>query len=217
MTYANTHLRFTTYWTTAGVSAELAQFGLRFDSGLPATQALVDTMAARVATFWPLATAAISPNHRASFCRLAAVSPDGTYSLGTNSFDHVFAGGIPGSSAFTGSYPLQTAHVITLSTAFPRGKAARGRVYLPPIHAILQSDFNWQLATVNSRVNSFAAMITGLNTDVGSPCTVFSFGTKTGPPQPKHAVTSVVADNRPDVQRRRARQQPSLKGTVSVV
>jgi len=217
VTYANTHLRFTVYWETAGVASELAQFGLRFDTGLPATQALVDTMSARVATFWPLSTAAISPLHRATFCRLAAVSPDGTYSLGTNSFDHVFTGSIPGSSAFTGSYPLQVAHVLTLRTAFPRGKASRGRVYLPPIHSILQSDFNWQLATVNSRVNSFAAMLTGLNSDVGSPCTVFSFGTKTGPAQPKHAVTGVQADNRADVQRRRARQQPSLKGTLSVV
>src|SRR6266498_4171795 len=78
-------------------------------------------MSARVATFWPLSTAAISPLHRATFCRLAAVSPDGTYSLGTNSFDHVFTGSIPGSSAFTGSYPLQVAHVLTLFTAFPHG------------------------------------------------------------------------------------------------
>lgn len=203
MPYPNGYLYLTAHWVNTETTSETAQFGLKFDTATPASQTLVNAAAGRLSTMWSAGTSDIPAERRLVFARLAAIGPDGLYIPGTIAYDFIYPAPIPGAGALAAGWPLQVAHVVTLHTATPRGRAHAGRCYLPPIDEGLLSTGQWTAAQASSRNNTFAAMLTGLNTDLGGPVTIFSkVGTGT-----KHAVTSVNSDTRPDVQRRRAAQQ----------
>ncbi len=219
MTYPNAHLYLTAHWDVAG-TAEHGQFGLRFDSPTPATQALVDACSAAVQTMWTTVITSISNLHRLAFLRLASIGIDGKYVPGSVAYDHNYAGTIPGGVVPAQPYlfPLQVAHVMTLHTAFARGQAHGGRIYLPPLAENLNPGFLWTAAQAGNRNNTVATMINALNGALPGPCSIFSKGTKAAPAVgAKHVVTSVNCDTRPDVQRRRARQQTSAVGVPAVV
>jgi len=215
MTYPNAHLYLTAHWITAGATGEVGQFGLRYDSTAPASQTLVDACKGAVQTMWSASTSAIYPDYQLQFLRLAAIGTDGKYVPGTIAYDGIYTSPVPGGGVTTITrFPLQVAQVVTLLTAMPRGQASRGRVYLPYLDDTIQSNWQWQLATTNSRVNTFSAMLSTLNTTLPGPLTVFSKGTKAAPTTgAKHAVTQVQAGTRPDVQRRRANRQVEVRGT----
>lgn len=212
MTYPNPYLYLTFHWAAAG-SGEVGQFGLKFDSAAPATQALVDGCGAAATTMWGALTMDICQFHRLQFLRLASVDVNGHYVAGTIAYDHVFPGSVPGGGAAINEYPLQVAHVLSLHTAMPRGQAHEGRVYLPPITENLGTAWTWTPAQCTSRNNTFATMLTALNGALPGPATVFSKGTKAAPTVgAKHAITQVNSDTKPDVQRRRAKQLGSVLG-----
>lgn len=209
MTYPNGHLYVTAHWTVLGALQESGQFGLRFDSTQPASQALATAAAAPITAFWTNATALIGTFHNLSFIRVAAVGIDGKYISGTIAYDSPPAAGGGAGGGSTVYAPLQCAQVISLTTALPRGRAHRGRVYVPPVNTPLQTDYHWPASNCAARANAFAQMVTDLNAAMPGPLTVFSkvgLGTKA-------KVTAVAVGNRPDVQRRRAR---SLTETYSV-
>jgi hypothetical protein len=212
--YPNGYLYLTAHWTVTGTT-EIGQFGLKFDTTAPASTALVTAAAARLATMWSSASMLINPQYSLVYARLAAIGTDGKYIPDSSSFDYTYTTPVTGTGGGPSSlfYPLQTAHVMTLRTAIPRGRAHVGRVYLPPIHQNLSSAFQWTASMVSTRNNTFAAMLSGMNSDMPGPVTVFS---KIGAGY-KHAVTYVNSDTRPDVQRRRANQQGGALGVAANV
>jgi len=201
--YPNGYLYLTVHWETAGITGETRQFGLKFDTTAAASQALVDAAEARVATFWAGANSHISSEDRLIFCRLAAVGTDGLYVPGTIAFDKVITALPGGGGTPSARHPAQLASVCSLTTDFPRGRAHRGRIYMPPLIDTLQSDYQWPASASLARANLMSAMIDGLNTDLPGDLTVFSkLGTGA-----KHRVEGLAIGSRPDVQRRRARSQ----------
>lgn len=216
MTFPNAHLYLTMHWGYASSASEKGQVGLRFDSTAPASQALVDACSTATSAFWTDATALIDHIFRLEFLRLASIGADGKYVPGTIAYDHVFPGAVPGGG--TGGndiykFPLQVSQVTRLQTAFSRGQAHAGRVYLPYITDNITSNWNIQPASVNNRTNSFSAMLSALNGVLPGPLTIFSKGTKAAPTVgAKQVVTHCVTDGRPDVQRRRANQLISVIG-----
>lgn len=206
MTFPNPYLYLTFHWAVAG-TPEVGQFGLKFDNVAAASQALVDGCGAAATSMWGATTMDISSFYRLAYLRLASIGVDGKYVPGTIAYDHTFPGSVPGGGAATILFPLQTAHVMSLHTAMPRGQAHAGRVYLPSITENLSTAAVWTAAQCTSRNNTFATMLTALNTALGGPVSVFSKGTKAAPTVgAKHAITTVNSDTRPDVQRRRAKQ-----------
>jgi len=207
--YPNGHLYLTAHWTNVGTN-ETGQFGLRIDSTVPASTSLVTAAAARLSTMWGASTMTIPVYCQLIFARLAAVGTDGNYIPGTPSYDFTYATPVAGSGGLTTlNQPLQVAHVMTLRTALPRGRAHVGRVYLPPCQQTIQTNYQWPIAAINNRNNTFSAMLSGLNTDMPGKVTIFS---KIGAGA-KQLVTAVNSDTRPDVQRRRAKQ---LTGTIGI-
>lgn len=216
MSYPNAYLYLTAHWQVAGTT-EVGQFGLKFDTTTPASAALVAGCASHVSAMWSAATMDIPQEHRLVFLRLASIGTDGKYVPGTLSYDYTYPAVVPGAGALSGStYPLQVAHVMTLRTALPRGQAHVGRCYLPPIDEVLSSNYQWTATQVSNRNNTFAAMISNLNDDLAALCTIFSKGTKNAPTVgAKNPVTYVQSDTRPDVQRRRAKQQIGITGVAA--
>jgi hypothetical protein len=218
MPFAHSHLYLTLHWIPSLYPAESGQAGIRFDNPTGAvTQALVDACKPAVQTFWASAGAAIASAYALRYVRLARIDPDGHY-IGS-SFDGVYSGsGVNGVGADVG-LPAQSACASTLLTGVPHGQASKGRVFLPPLNKSLASpgDFLWTAVDVNARSTALAAMLTSLNGILGGPASVFSKGTVRSAAGTQRPVEAVATGRRPDVQRRRAKGIPDLRGTSSVV
>lgn len=216
MPYPERHWLLTVHWNTPG---EQAQFGLRFEhADVAPTQADVLSAANAVSTFWAAGTSDIPPSHVLTFLRLAQIDTNGKYVAGTIAVDHIYSPQVAGTGSGGNIWPLQVSHVASLLTAMPRGIAHKGRVYLPPFSTGLLGTALWPTATVSSRINTFAAMLSTLDGSQLGQLMVYSKGTVAVPAGGKNAVTGTQADSRPDVQRRRAKSQVgalSVVGTVS--
>jgi len=115
-------------------------------------------------------------------------------------------------------HPWNTALVISLRTAHPRGRASNGRVYWPaPNGAIQQATGRLAPAAVLTRVNNFKIFIDALNSaantyDAGSKAIVAS-NVGAGLIQ---QVTAIRSDERLDSIERRENQQASVWSTAAV-
>lgn len=214
MPYPDDHLYLTLHWTQQGATNEVGQTGLRFSTNGPVTQDLVNAAAGPVSTFWTAATSGIESSFLLQYIRLAHIGVDGNYVPGEVSYDYIWSSTpAGGGGATTARYPLQVALAATLITAVPRGKASKGRMYLPWYNAALDSGYKFPISNVNQRSNTLAAMINSLNDVMPGPCTIYS---KVGNGF-SNVVTGLYHGTRPDVQRRRAKSIVEVKGITSVI
>lgn len=214
MTYPEAHNYLTVHWDPGGGTNERGQFGLRFASASLPDQAMVDGAAAAVQTWWTAATSLIGAMHLLSFLRLARIGTNGQYVPGTISYDHIYAPAVAGGGVTVNQWPLQTATCMTLRTGVSNGLAHSGRVYTPPLQKALLAGYLWPIADVTSAVNTFSAMLSSLDGSALGELSIYSKGNAAFPTGAVRPVTQVQADNRPDVQRRRASQ---LHGTYSAL
>lgn len=215
MVYTNRHLYLTIHWKPNTTGEEVGQVGLRFDAPTnDALPTLVANAAPIVQTFWTAANSGIEGEFDLTYLRLAIIGTDGKYWPDSVAADHTYPAGVAGGGGTTiGRFPLQMALVATLNTAKPRGRASKGRIYLPWYNTALDSSYRYPSASVNARSVTLATMITGLNGVMGWPASVMSkVGSGT-----KEVITGVSHGTRPDVQRRRADQLPDPRGTISAV
>ena len=219
MAYASDYNYLTVHWNLEN-TGEQGQFGLKFTGATLPDQAMVDGAAAAVSTFWSGSTSYIYAGHTLTFLRLVRVGVDGKYLPGAISYDHVYSPVVQGFGPPSGTverYPAQASHAVSLRTAVPRGIAHAGRVYLPPMAAVLGSDYKWPTASVNNRLNSFSAMLSTLSGSALGTLRVMSKGTPSHPAGQSNDVTFINSDVYPDVQRRRAKQLPrSLSANFNV-
>lgn len=215
--YPEAHNLLTIHWTTLGATGEGGQVGLRFDGPGPVSQSMVDGAAADVSAFWSGAGSQVPSTYILGFLRLARIGQNGEYVPGTQSWDHVYAPAVAGGNAPVDQLPLQIAACETLLTGLTHGLAHSGRIYLPPLSSALDGTYNWTVASCNARINALAAMLSALNGSALGDLTVYSFGNSDFPGGASRPVTGVQMDKRPDVQRRRARQQETSKSAVGNV
>lgn len=209
MTYTAAHQYLTVHWQVAG-SGEVGQFGLRFFNSAEPTQSDVDGAAAAVQTMWSAATSNIPNYYQLVFLRLARIQPNGKYASGFVPFDHVYSPVVAGGRTSPTIFPLAVAHAVTLRTATPRGVAHAGRIYMPPLGESMDSPGTWAPAVINSRLNTLASMLSALSGSPLGTLQVMSKGTAAFPGGVSRDVTFIRSDNRPDTQRRRARQQTGI-------
>lgn len=219
MPFQRKHLYLTIHWRPADYPLETGQAGIRFDNptAVP-TQALVDSCKSAVQTFWQSAGGKVSAGYQATFLRLAQIDVDGHYVAGSRSFDSLFTAPISGGGS-TDVNSLQTACASTLTTGVPHGQASKGRIFLPPINSSPAGagDHLWPVLDVNARSAAVAIMISSLNTALGGPAAIFSKGTVRGGGPLVRSVVGVETGRRPDVQRRRAKGQPDVRGASSAI
>lgn len=217
MTFPLTHKLLTIHWITPSQPDETGQTGIRFAGTEPITQAMVDAAKPVVQTFWNSLNGRISNSYKLAFLRLASIGTDGKYVPGSFARDAVYAVPSPGGGAATPVYPIQTACVSTLLTAAPRGQAAKGRMFLPPITDILNDDYRWSATVGASRSSALATMLHDLAGPLGGVPGVYSKGTKGSATGLVRPVTGVQTGIRPDVQRRRGRAVPESYSATAAV
>lgn len=155
-----------------------------------------------VNTWWNAIKSNMGGNVHWDFTKVNAIGPDGRYAAQTtnaiyyaaNESGHVGTG-TPG--------PYQNACVVTLVTDFIRGRAARGRMYLPIGQVSTTVDTGEFTTTIPSNyAAATAAMFSGINDNPGIDwgntrvAVVSAYG-------PANDVVAVKAGKIPDTQRRR--------------
>ena len=100
--------------------------------GLPLPEDIITLVATPVANFWGQFStgsgAGIHGNAILKSIKLNRIGVDGKYA-DPESHEYVYPSPVPGGDAFNA--PAQLATVATLRTAFDRGRASKGRMYLP--------------------------------------------------------------------------------------
>jgi len=164
----------------------------------PAMQAGV---AAAVQAFHISAGASISAAAKLSFVKVNLVGTDGRYVAPTTSETIVADVGGSGSSA--PAYPNQVALAVSLTTAFSRGPAHRGRFYVPLPSFGLDGAGTISSAAATQMKGAATDLLTALNA-VDNNSTVAVFSRKLGAPA-HNIVTGIEVGRVYDTQRRRRR------------
>lgn len=186
---------------TTDSSAEIAEWGF-WIGYTPTSPTNANDSAAAIASAFQAHYGAIK----------ALMSTDSTYDeirlygYPTGGPTATYVGAAPvtgGAGSGSGSGPLQQAMVMTLRTGLA-GRSHRGRMYLPAFGLNLSGHIFASTPTSDA-VEAVAAFLSAVNDAFpGGPVCVVSQTLSTAT-----AVTSVDADYRADVQRRRANRQPT--------
>lgn len=207
MAFTQQHQYLTVHGTSVG--DEEFQFGLRFPRTSAPSQTDVDTCAAGVAGWFDDTLSEFSGQFHVYRVKVATVGTDGRYPAGSTPVISEITPPRAGAGGGGGSrFPLQTAMVATLRTETLRGKAAKGRIYLPQPTSALGTTFELDPTKRANYASQVAFLLRTLNAAMGIPAAVMSFSGVT------HEIVSVSIGSRLDVQRRRAKQQPETYSTV---
>lgn len=180
-----------------GPGAEIFETGFWLQVA-PATDALADALAADIVA--AAGTVAL-PNLRSLIPADSSYRSVRVYSYpaGGPTAAHVGEAAIAtGAGTATGSNPLQVAMVVTLLTG-SAGRRNRGRMYLPAT-GVVMVDHMFSSARVDAAAQGVRDLLAGLGSETPPkpPVVVSTAGSSAKP------ITSVRADNKPDIQRRRA-------------
>lgn len=211
MAFPFLHTLLTFNWNTA--LGERGQTGLRYNRQTLPTQSEMNALHTAFGIFWTAANSRINAEFAFTGVKAALIQPNGQYPPDSQP---MYSTGSVGYGAVTSGpyYPLQVSCAGTLVTTALRGRASKGRMYLPPIAGLLQaSDFRWPATSCNQRAATLAAAISGMNSVMGGLAQVMS---RVGDGE-THSITGVKVGNRADIQRSRDDQVPESYGTTSAV
>lgn len=210
----NARHKLLTVFGTAYGGVETWSFGVRFSTvtGIDAvSQTQVDACASATTTFWNTAGIYMPQSHSLTGLKLAPVGTDGKYPPGEIAYIHDYTPD-PGPTN-TNLHPAQCTQVVTfLAEGQPRGRASRGRIYMPcPAAAINGADGTNGLGS--ALATAAATWLSALNdvADLGQAAIMSSLGSGITAP-----ITQTRGDNLPDTQRRRRRQLVSTSTTVDL-
>jgi hypothetical protein len=221
MPYPEPHFLLTIHWVHEAYPLESGQTGIRFHmvgtGNNDATQAKVDACAAAVHAFWRAVGSNVPVNYLLKYIRFAKIGTDGRYPPGANSFDNVHAASQSAGAGGVNASPLQAALVTTLRATSTNGPATKGRLYLPPLGKAVGDNGLWTATDCDLRNAQVAVMLTALNTALNATAMIYSQGTQRQAGGAGHKVVAVATGTRPDVQRRRAKGVPDVKGAPTTV
>ena len=213
MAFNQRHKLLTVFGTSFN-GVETWSFGVRFiQTGDPETvsQTQVDDCAASTVTLWNTAGIYMPSSHALTGLKLAPIGTDGKYPPGEIAYIHDITPDAGPSS--TPQHPAQCTQVATfLAAGQPRGRASRGRIYLPCPNAAVSSSAGTN-GLGSAIATAVATWLSALNdvADLGQAAIMSSLGSGVAAP-----ITSVRGDDLPDTQRRRRRQLTSTTTTVDL-
>lgn len=210
----NTRHKLLSVFGTAFSGVETWSFGVRFSptTGIDAvSQAQVDACVSATTTLWNTSGIYMPSSHALTGIKLAPIGTDGHYPPGEIAYIADITPDAGPSS--TPQHPAQCTQVVTfLAEGQPRGRASRGRIYLPCPNAAVSSS-NGTNSLGSALATAVATWLSALNdvADLGQACIMSSLGSGVTAP-----ITQTRGDDLPDTQRRRRRQLTSTTTTVDL-
>ena len=152
MPYTESHILLTVMGD-AYLQTETWQFGVRLRHPVPGAtnsdlQLLADAMAAPTQTLWSTAAMAFSDKCRLTAIKAARVLETGLYPPDSIPGVYTYPAPVVGTNA--ASVTPQATVACTLLTNWPRGRASRGRFYLPPQGVTLATDGRMTIGVVDA-------------------------------------------------------------------
>lgn len=213
MVYTQAHRYYTVHWQVNAAAIEEGQFGFRLPVSTATSQSSLDTVRGYVETMWAHVDTAIPSQYRFYMLKCAVIGTDGLYPADEEAVISEPASVVPGGGTSVHQFPLQIAHAVSLTTAAVRGRAHRGRIYMPPLGQNLDSNDVWPSTVVAPRVTKVKAMFDSINAHIAGSDTDVAVMSRLGAGTTRR-VTGLAAGNRPDVQRRRAAELTETYSTA---
>lgn len=213
MAYGERHKLLTVYGTSWTPADEEWQFSLRISpSGTVAvSQAQADACYTLASALMSNVTFSMKSVHRFVGVKLAPIGTDGKYIPSEIAY---IKEGTPVTGAGTGGepWPPQCAVAITLRTAIPRGRASRGRFYLPGMQGTIGTDGRLGAGRPATILSPLVTFIQGLNavTDLGQVQVMSKVAGE------RATVTAIECGNVVDTQRRRRRQLVEARVSATI-
>lgn len=211
MAYAAKHKLVTFYGTSWTDDSEEWQFSMRFGGGdATVTQTHADDVYTLAAAFAADTDLSMKSVHKFVGVKVAPIATTGLYPPGEIAY---YKEGSPVAGYGTGGdpWPGQCTVCITLRTVIPRGRASRGRFYLPGLQGTISSYGKFPSGRPAAVAGACAAFIGDLNGVSGLG--VAQVMSKTGE---YSVVTDVECGDVVDTQRRRRRQLIEVRSSASV-
>lgn len=141
MAYASRHKLLTVYGTSWSPISEEWQFTMRIKPNGTDTvsQAQADAIYALASTLFNDVGFSMKSVHSFLGVKLAPIGIDGKYVPGEIAYFHEGTA-VPGKGTGGDPWPGQCALAITTRTSIPRGRASRGRFYLPGMQGTIGAD-----------------------------------------------------------------------------
>ena len=186
-------------------------FGIRFEPGATNTvsQAQVNACDAAVRTWWLDVTngPVVDNNHSFLYCKLAPIDTNGKYPSGEISYQSTSTALAGAASAGNGNWPGQCTVAATLISSKPgqRGRASKGRIYLPGLGTTVGTDGRITSSTATRVSTGVRNLLVALNgvANLGTAAVFSDVG-----PGERWNVFNVRTGTVVDTQRRRRRQLP---------
>lgn len=212
MAYAERHKLLTVYGTSWSPVSEEWQFSMRIkDTGTPTvSQAQADAIYTLAASLFADVTFSMKSVHSFLGVKLAPIGTDGKYVPGEIAY---FKEGSPVAGAGTGGepWPGQCALVITTRSSIPRGRASRGRFYLPGMQGTIGTNGKLGAGRNATILGPLKTFLDGVN--VAANVGQVTLMAKTGE---FATVTSLECGDVVDTQRRRRRQLVESRATLAL-
>lgn len=228
MPYAAPHNLMVIYGGhSAGPDADVWSMGVRFGSeseqGVAvrddvAAERVLDHVSASVQAWWDRMANNLPTTTTLSGVKVNAIGTDGRYVLKDKTYQRDFATPLPGRSAASTALPAQLSCVVTLRTASSRGRASKGRVYLPPMASNVLAGSRIAAGNADLFATTFAQLLSAVNApptgtgDLGRAIVASDLGLGIT----RHVVSVDVGD-RVDVQRRRANALREVRSALKPV
>jgi hypothetical protein len=123
----------------------------------------LDDLAEDIRTWWVGNTNIQTMAAQLAFIKLNAIGPDGKYRDSTQTHAHYWTGTLP-ATGYTPVYPSQVSLAVTWMTDAERGRASKGRVFLPaPRLSVNTSTGILEAADVLGVANRMASLVNSIN------------------------------------------------------
>jgi hypothetical protein len=164
MAYTEAHILFTVQGD-AWLQQETWQFGVRCRAtpvaGVLDLDSLVNAMAAPTQTLWTNATMGFTNAARLLSLKAAYILETGKYPADVAASVYTYPAPVLGSNAGTFPLPQQTL-AVSFSGNTPRGRASKGRIYLPPQNFAITNDGRISVAAADAFEAPIVTWLTAL-------------------------------------------------------
>lgn len=208
MTFTQEHLRFT-FGGSIGAQEQWSS-GLRFGTVVQPGETALEDLYDQVYAWLSSSAINMCSYVRLNWVKLALVGIDGRYPDGVEALYYENPTGQAGPGQT--NMPPQVSLAVTLETGVSRGRAHRGRMYLPPASLFPESDGRLTQVQATNAAVATASFLDLITNEMGAPVWVMSdIGTGT-----TRVATDVSVGRTLDTQRRRRRSIDEARVEVPI-
>lgn len=171
MPYPEPHVKVSFIGDLVG-TPETWSFGLRFRASATPGVTSAENLFTLTAAMLTDNTVLMQQGHRLTSVKIALIEPDGRYPEGVEAVEYIAPTPVNGTAQ--GGHPPQCSVAVTTLTAVRRGRASKGRFYLPTTARDVNVSGTLNTSDALNMATTVAAWVDAITDEMAAPAAVFS-------------------------------------------